>query len=99
MRKEIEKQSCLFSHHECRPIEGSGRMVQAFLNSALDEGECPVWFPGYLTAVDTTRQHPLNRRLDGPQRRCGRFGKETKCLAATGNRSTIPYLANSHSRR
>jgi hypothetical protein len=59
----------------CRVTGG----IASFLTSALDGGEWSTSFLGHFTPGEEP-PYPMNRRLDGPQIWCGRFGGEKNIL-------------------
>ena len=54
--------------------------LYSFLSMSLNEGELLASCPGRFT-LPKNPQYLLNRRLDGPQGRSGRFAKESNSLA------------------
>jgi hypothetical protein len=64
----------------------SGGIAPPFLTLALDGDEWSASRLGRFTPGKNPG-YPLNRRLNGPQSRCGYCGLEEKSLAPAGNRT------------
>jgi hypothetical protein len=63
---------------------GSGSRAPPFLTSALDVGEWSASHPYRFALWEKSTRYPLDRRLDGPHSRSGRYGEE-KDLAPIEN--------------
>lgn len=71
---------CIQAMKVCR---GSEDYIHSFLTSALHGGEWSTLSSGRFRPGNELRQ-PLNRRLGGPQGRCGRFEEDENICSLTG---------------
>ena len=87
----------LIKQHAQKAYWKRERKLHTFLTSALDGDELPESFPGPFTPEvrapsSTEPNHPLNRRLGGPQTGPNSFGKR-KIFASTAN-PTLNFMQN-----
>jgi len=67
----------LATHHVNKAYWGVEAWLHAFLTSAIDGVVSFMPQPLYPQGKETL--YPLDKRLDGPQNRCGRGGEEKNC--------------------
>jgi hypothetical protein len=64
---------------------GKRDIASSFLTSSLDGGERLASRPSRFTPRRNSIPYPLDRRLNGPQRRCGRYEEEKNIINLPGN--------------
>jgi hypothetical protein len=81
--KKLMVSLCRIKNDAMKACGGSEGIAPPFLMSALDGAL-------HITAWGNSPWYPLDRRLDGPRCRCGRYGEE-KNVAPAGNQTVAVW--------
>jgi hypothetical protein len=92
--KKVKLHFCLINWALCQEDTlGSGGKTPPLLTSALDGGEQSTSCPSSFTPRGKSLQHPLGRKLGGPQSWSGCYGEEKNLTSARTQTPAIQPIA------